>query len=468
MPKHHCHAAVLSKNGMRLMPTSAAHARRLLKSGRAVIECYRPFFTIRLTGRTAGAVQLMELKCDTGYAHIGLSVCTGTHEIIRRQYDLLKDEPERHRNRQKYRRTRRNRKRYRAPRFSNRRGMICRDGFPPSIRNRRDRHIDLITAACQAFPVTDAYIEMGQFDTQVLKAIAEGKPLPEGTDYQQGEQHGFATLREAIFTRDRYTCRVCGRSVKDGAILHVHHIGFWKQDRTDRPGNLMTVCEKCHTPKNHQPGGKLYGLAPKLPPLKEATFMTSVRRDLWKRLKAALPDGLTLHMTYGVDTKQARRMLHLPKSHTNDAYAMGTMHPRHRTAEEVYRKRRRNNRVLEKFYDARYIDIRDGQKKKASALGCNRTKRNIPRNNENNERMYRGPKISGGQRRIRRKRHPVQAGDIVSARGYTCTCRGMMSGGKSVWLYSKADSPTEKAVTASVDKTTVIRHADGWNSVSQD
>ncbi|MBR5951336.1 MAG: HNH endonuclease, partial [Actinomycetaceae bacterium] len=43
-----------------------------------------------------------------------------------------------------------------------------------------------------------------------------------------------------------------------------HHVGFWKGDHTDRLSNLMTVCTKCHTAKNHKKGGKLFGLVPKL------------------------------------------------------------------------------------------------------------------------------------------------------------------------------------------------------------
>lgn len=32
-------------------------------------------------------------------------------------------------------------------------------------------------------PVTDITLEMGNFDTRVLKAREEGKPLPQGVDY---------------------------------------------------------------------------------------------------------------------------------------------------------------------------------------------------------------------------------------------------------------------------------------------
>ena len=59
-----------------------------------------------------------------------------------------------------------------------------------------------ISRISKVMPVTDITMEMGNFDTQVLKAKEEGKPLPQGTDYQHGERYGIATLREAVFARD--------------------------------------------------------------------------------------------------------------------------------------------------------------------------------------------------------------------------------------------------------------------------
>ena len=198
--------AVISASGKKLMPTNSYRARKLLKKGRAVIYKYRPVFTICLLDREDGKTQPMEYCCDTGYQHIGISVKSRKHEYVNRQYDLLSDETEHHNTQRKYRRTRRSRLRYRKARWNNRKSLICEDGFAPSIRNKRDRHVDLLNRFYDVMPITSAVFEMGQFDTQVLKAIEEGKPLPQGTDYQQGERYEIATLREAVFTRDGYQC----------------------------------------------------------------------------------------------------------------------------------------------------------------------------------------------------------------------------------------------------------------------
>lgn len=446
--------AVLTNTGIPLMPTTRKRARTLLKNGKAVIERYRPVFTIRLTNRSKGETQPMELKVDTGYRNIGISVCCTKREHLSREYRLLPDETKQHMDRKKYRRSRRNRLRYRKPRFDNRRGKICEDGFAPSIRNTRDRHIDLVKAICDVMPVRDAYIEMGQFDTQVLKAIEEGRPLPQGTDYQHGERYGFATLREAVFARDNYTCICCGKNAqKDGVILRVHHLGYLQNDRTNRLSNLAAVCDKCHSPKNHQPGGKLHGLKPKLKSFKGATFMTMVRWNMWQRMKEACPN-VTFHITYGAATKLARAELGVEKSHANDAYVMGTLHPKQRAKTQYFQKRRRNNRVLEKFYDAAYTDVRDGKTKKAAELGCNRTRRRILRNNPENRRMYRATKIKKGRRRIRRTRYALQPGTVVRTPDGIRIVKGVVSNGKSVLFRDgKSVSPA---------KCEVLRYATTW------
>ena len=245
--------AVLSSTGRKLMPTSNYKARKLLKSGRAEIYAYRPIFTIRLKDRKEGETQPIEYACDTGYQHVGVSIKSEKHEFVHAQYDMLSNETERHNDCRKYRRTRRNHKRYRKPRFDSR--SKKNKEMAPSLRHRKENQIRLFESFCKVMPITSATFEMGKFDTQLLQAIANGKPLPEGKDYQQGSKYLYQTEREAVFGRDHYTCQVCGKSVKDGVILNTHHIGYWKGYRSNRISNLLTVCEHCHTAKNHKPGG---------------------------------------------------------------------------------------------------------------------------------------------------------------------------------------------------------------------
>ena len=449
--------AVISASGEKLMPTNSYRARKLLKSKRAVIHKYRPVFTIKLVDRADGYTQPIEYKCDTGYQHIGISICSSTKEFVNEQRDLLKDEVERHSDSRKYRRTRRNRLRYRKARWNNRKGLISKDGFAPSIRNKRDVHIHLYEEYCKIFPITKAAFEMGQFDTQVLKAIEEGHPIPEGIDYQKGEQYGYATLREAVFARDNYTCICCGKSaIKDGVKLRIHHIGYLSGDRSNRMANLGSVCENCHTSKNHKPGGKLYNLKPRLKTFKGATFMTMVRYSMLKQLKITTPN-VDIRVTYGAATKLVRKELNVKKTHSNDAYCMGEFHSKHRSNFKHYKKCRRNNRVLSRFYDAKYRDLRDGSVKTGSQLSCGRTNRKISRHTELDERIYRAHKISKGRVSTRKQHYSLRPGDKVLLEGQKYFAAGIQNNGTYVKLANEK--------TCSLKKVRVLQHCNAWAAV---
>ena len=400
--------AVMSKTGMRLMPTSEYRARKLLKSKKATVYGYHPF-TIQLTEREAGDVQPVEFCMDTGYLHIGMSVKSEKHEYLGMQVDALTDEKQKHDACRMYRRQRRGRKRYRQSRFNNRKRN---DGWiAPSLEHKKDIHIQIISRISNVMPITNITLEMGNFNTQVLKALEEGNPLPQGIDYQHGERYGIATLREAVFARDKYTCQCCGRTIADGAILHVHHIIYRSRGGTNRMSNLATVCDRCHTPANHKPRGKLYNWKPKIASFKGATYMTTIRWKLYNEVKSKFPD-VNIHITYGAETKERRRVFDITKSHINDAFVMGQFHPKHRSKPVCYKKKRRNNRCLEKFYDAKYIDARDGKKKSGQELFNGKINRNHKKDSENLH-QYRQQKVSAGRRTIRKQHYSIQPHDIV-------------------------------------------------------
>ena len=448
---------VLSSTNKKLMSTNEYRARKLLKSGKATIYKYRPF-TIKLTVREDGYTQLIEYCCDTGYQHIGISIKSHRHEYVNEERILLKNETERHNDCRKYRRTRRNRLRYRKARWNNRRNnQICKDGFAPSIRNKRDIHINLFKMYYEVCPITSATFEMGQFDTQLLKAVENGDDIPQGIDYQHGEQYGYSTLREAVFARDNYTCICCGKSaIKDGVILKIHHLGYRTGDRSNRMTNLGTVCSNCHTSKNHQKGGKLYDLKPRLKSFKGATFMTMVRYDMYSKLKEVAPD-VNFHMTYGAMTKLKRKDCNIKKSHSNDAYCMGEFHPIHRTDFRCYQKLRRNNRILSKFYDAKYIDLRDGTIKTGKQLNCNRTNRSEIRNSDKNERIYRGQKISKGKTVVRKHHYQYRPHDYVWYQGLKHSINGILSNGTRVRLDIGKD--------VGLKNITLCCHVNGWQFI---
>ena len=416
------YACVLSKNGERLMPTiRLGKVRHLLKDGKAKIVKHHPF-TIQLLYDSKTNTQPIEICEDVGYNYIGISVKSEFHEYVSVQYDTLQDEKEHHDDCRKYRRTRRNRLRYRKPRFDNRKRS---EGWlAPSLEHKKQLNIRLIERYVSVIPITRATVEVGSFDTMLLQAIQKGESKPEGVDYQKGPRYNLATLREAVFYRDNYTCQVCGRKIADGAILHMHHMFYWKGRHGYQLDELVTACEKCHTPANHQKGGKLFGFGEnkEFANLSGAAFMNAVRWQIVNALYATYGKEFVT-ITYGAMTKEKRIALHLEKSHNNDAYAMGSFHPVNRCAFEHYEKVKRNNRILEKFYDSQYIDIRTGEIATGKALFNGRISRSHKKDSENLHK-YRGKRIRKGYRALRRKKVTLNSGDLVSLNGETLIVHG--------------------------------------------
>ncbi len=406
---------VISKTGKALMPTkNHGKVRILLKSKKAKVIQNKPF-TIKLLYETKEYTQAINLGIDSGYTYIGYSAVTEKEELISGEVELLNGISERLKERAMYRKQRRQRLRYRKPRFDNRR--IEKGWLAPSIKHKLDSHIRFIDKLKKILPITNITVEVANFDTHKLK-----NPKVSGIDYQNGEQEGFFNLRESIFHRDNHTCQICGSKDK---ILEVHHIGFWRKDRSNRPQNLIATCIDCHVPKNHQKGAKLWGLKPINKGFKEATFMTSVR---WQ-----LVNILSCNHSYGYITKTNRIAQSLDKSHVNDAFVIAGGKNQIRAKQINFKQIKRNNRSLEKFYDAKYIDIRTKKKVSGQELFSGRRTRNTNLNTEN-LKQYRGRKVSKGRRSIRIKRYFYQPNDLVKYNNKVYTVKGTQNKGDYVAL----------------------------------
>ena len=181
---------VLNVDGNPLMPTERlGRVRRLLKEQKAIIVNYHPF-TIKLTYDCPSRTQEVSLGVDAGSKHVGLSATTKKKVLFEAQLELRDDIVKKLATRREFRRTRRNRKtRYRKSRFLNRtkkKGWIA-----PSIKHKVWSHLWNIARIKRILPISRITIEVAQFDTQLLKAKEQGLPVPQGTDYQNGEQLGF-------------------------------------------------------------------------------------------------------------------------------------------------------------------------------------------------------------------------------------------------------------------------------------
>ncbi len=430
---------VLNQHGKPLMPTTPRKARLLLEQQQATIVHREPFFTIQLTYGSSGYRQPIELGLDPGYQSIGFSAHTAHDEVLCGEARLLEGMSERLTDRRKYRRQRRARKRHRAPRFDNRRRPA--GWLAPSIQHKYDTHLRLVQLIASVLPSTTTTVEVASFDIQKIK-----DPSITGEEYQHGEQEGFWNIREYVLHRDGHTCQNpdCKRR-SSSQVVRVHHLGYWKGDRTDRPANLITLCLGCHTSDNHVEGGLLYGWQPTLRTFRPETFMTTIYRRLIDDVKS--------QTTYGYITKMRRHDLQLPKSHINDAFVIATGSSQHRAEPVMLEQVRRNNRSLQKFYDAKYIDRRTGKEATGKELYNGRSTRN-KQLREENLRMYRERKVSTGRVSIRTKHYMYQPNDIVKYKGELYTVTGIQNYGDYIKLAS-----LDRPVKTSLVKP--IRHRKG-------
>lgn len=334
------------ESGQLLMPTMRyGHIRRLLKAGRASVVKRCPF-TVRLLYRSTHYVQPVLLGIDAGSKHIGVSTCTDKKELYSADAEIRQDINKLLEQRCSLRCSRRNRKiRYRKPRFNNR--TRSEKWLTPSVRAKCETHVNVIHKVERILPVSEIYIEMAPFDTQLLKAQLTGTKLPEGTDYQHGEAEGFDNIKAYVKFRDGYKCAVCGTV---HVPLEVHHRVQRHDGGSNKPSNLITVCHDCHRDFHE---GRLTGQNVKymLPPagkehhsMRGAAFMSIMRRAVYNRLKG---DKIPVHITYGYITAKRREKFNLPKDHRIDARCISGFGGAVPASEYFYmRKVRCHNRQL--------------------------------------------------------------------------------------------------------------------------
>lgn len=346
------YAYVLNKRGEPLMPCSPGKARILLKQQKACVVKRTPF-TIKLLHGSAGYKQPITLGVDAGSKHVGLSASTEKRELYSEEFTPRNDVVELLSTRRQNRRSRRNRKtRYRAPRFNNRVHSKHKGWLVPSVEVKIQEHITVIKRICRILPVTLVRVETAEFDTQRLKAMLAGKPLPVGTDYQLGEMYDEYNVRQYVLKRDNYTCQCCGAhtTAKKAVKLHVHHLESRKVGG-NAPSNLITLCTTCHN--NLHKGkitldGKKRGKT-----LRDAAFMGIMRNTLLTRLRNEL--HIPVQNTYGYITKLLREQNDIKKSHVNDARCI-SKHPLAEPCSICYRTKaiRHHNRQIHKAKILKY------------------------------------------------------------------------------------------------------------------
>ena len=390
---------VVDSNGTPLMPTSRlGMVRRWLKTGQArwfgnsrhTIQFVRPVTT---------NTQELTLGVDAGF-HLGLSVVGNKREYYASE-SLRKSEKDRITSRRELRRTRRNRLRYRKARFNNRRR---KEGWlAPSIQHRLDFTIKEIKRLYTFLPITKLIVEVTPFDNQKLL-----NPNIKPWEYTQGKMHGFKTIKDYLLARDNYRDALDGKQYP-ASQLRVHHLVPRKDGGSNQPDNLVLLSDINHNQANHHNGilAKLRENRQKALDYRGAHFMNV----LATRLSDYFDEYTT---TQGYLTANLRQKYGIEKSHLNDAFIIAGGTDITLRTNNVYsrQKLRNNNRVLQLFYDAKYIDSRDGKQKTGKELSSGRTRRSRELNYDN-LRRFRKTKVKKGRVSIRRKHYQLRPHDVV-------------------------------------------------------
>ena len=432
---------VVDANGQPVMPTSRlGMVRRWLKSGQAIwfgnsrkiIQFVRPITTY---------TQNLTLGVDAGF-HLGMSV-VGNHREYYSSESIRKSEKDKLTTRRELRRTRRNRLRYRQARFDNRRrkpGWLA-----PSVQHRLDFTIKEIKRVYNFLPITNLVVEVSPFDNQKLV-----NPTIKPWQYTKGKMNGFKTVKDYLLARDNYRDALDGKQYP-ASQLRVHHLVQRKDGGSNQPDNLILLSDVHHNQANHVNGtlAKLRNNRQKMIDYHGAYFMSV--------LAARLSDYFDSYQTtQGYITANLRHLYQIEKSHRNDAFVIAGGTDQDARTSNIYLRTKvfNNNRVSQRFYDARYIDRRDGKKKSGKELSSGRTRRSkeIP---YDNQRIFRQKKVTKGRISIRRNHYRIRPHDILlnTKTDRIEIAKGVMSRGKTVLLQNKK--------TISASKVICLYHVNG-------
>jgi len=308
---------VLNKNKQPLSPCHSAVARKLLKTGKAVIHKKYPF-TIRLKELKASENKaVFRLKIDYGSRYTGLAILNGSKVIWLAQILHKINIKSNMDSRRSLRRSRRNRKtRYRKARFLNRKR---KEGWiPPSLQSRVDNIKNWVNKLQKLCPITNISYENVKFDTQLMQ-----NPEISGVEYQQGELQGYE-VREYLLEKWGRKCAYCGA---ENVPLEIEHIIPRARKGTDRVSNLTLACRTCNEAKGTKTAEEFgYPEIQKQAriPLRDATLVTATR---WKVYNTLTEKGLEVECGTGARTKMNRIRLNLPKDHHFDAICVGQSTP---------------------------------------------------------------------------------------------------------------------------------------------
>ena len=320
------YAFVLDTNGKKLAPTKVQKAWFLIRKKRATLVSKYPM-VIQLS-KTIPDDEICkdEIHCgiDDGGLHVGVALvqkCETKNKVLFKgtieQRDDVKHLME---TRKDYRRYHRYHKRYRQARFNNRNSSKRKERVAPSILQKRQATIRVITQLNKWINIRNYWLEDVSID---IRALTDGYK-PYNWQYQKSNKLD-ENIRKATILRDNCKCMECG---KTNCKLEVHHINPRRLNGSNTLNNLITLCEKCHQKtegKEELFKTKYFSLlnSSDNKNLNYAQHVMIGKQWLRKQLSKL---GL-LYLTSGGDTANKRFDWNVEKSHSNDAICITGLKP---------------------------------------------------------------------------------------------------------------------------------------------
>ena len=389
---------VVDKDKEPLMPTTRfGKVRRLLKEKKAKVISSKPFVIQLLYEPKTHEVQPLHGGTDPGRENIGLSVIDDKGNIVysahlkTRNKDIPKLMAERKAHRQASRRGERLRRKRRAKKndtattfpegrklpgykdgvlmlkdiinteskFNNRKRP--KGWITPTVRQLIQTHINIIKQICSILPVTDWSIEGNKFAFMELE-----DNTVQGIDFQNGRLKGFKDASEYVEHLQEGKCIFC-----DSPIEHYHHITPRSKGGSDRPENLVGLCECCHH-KVHKGEASLAEIGEKKK-FAHLSVLNTAMPFILKELQNMFGED-RLFICAGYDTKNYRELYHIDKDHHLDAACIAGLthniqiHTKNLTTFEIQQYRNHNRSIIHHQTERTY-------KIKGKVIAKNRNKR---------------------------------------------------------------------------------------------
>ena len=346
----HEYIYVINDNGHPLMPTKRKrHIQHLLKTGRAVVIALVPF-TVKLKYHSTENIQNLYGGTDPGRTNIGMAVITENGEVVYKAYveTRNKEIPKLMKERRLHRQTSRRGERLARKRLAKKLGTtskkllknqmkrklpgceepLCvkdiintearfnnrkrpKGWLTPTARQLVQTHTNMIRKICKILPVTHWTLEINRFSFMELE---NGKIY--GSAYSNGRMKGYKDVYEYVYDLQNGQCGLCARPIHE-----YHHMVPRHKYGSDRPENIIGLCEKCHE-KVHTGSFKLEDLGEKKK--YAGTSMLNIcipyiQYELEKMFKEHF------HTCFGNQTKEYRESHNVGKDHPEDAVCIAAI-----------------------------------------------------------------------------------------------------------------------------------------------